>query len=64
MVTVEQIKDLVERRDALCRYLAIDDKRIAFEEEQLKTTAPSGLWFCIVVLVLNVCISYFVRVII
>ena len=40
MVTVEQIKDLVERRDALCRYLAIDDKRIAFEEEQLKTTAP------------------------
>ncbi|MBE6200866.1 MAG: peptide chain release factor 2 [Tidjanibacter sp.] len=40
MVTAEQIKDLVERRDALCRYLAIDDKRIAFEEEQLKTTAP------------------------
>ena len=26
------------RRDALNRYLAIDDKRIAFEEEQLKTT--------------------------
>ena len=40
MITAEQIKDLVVRRDALNRYLAIDDKRIAFEEEQLKTTAP------------------------
>ncbi|MBR3931074.1 MAG: PCRF domain-containing protein, partial [Tidjanibacter sp.] len=40
MTTAEQIKDLVQRRDALGRYLAIDDKRIAFEEEQLKTTAP------------------------
>ena len=40
MVTIEQIKDLVERRDALYRYLAIDQKRIDFEEEQLKTTAP------------------------
>ncbi len=40
MITTEQIRDLVARRDALYRYLAIEDKRIAHEEEQLKTTAP------------------------
>lgn len=40
MITTEQIKDLVQRRDALYRYLAVEDKRIAHEEEQLKTTAP------------------------
>ncbi|MBR5830629.1 MAG: PCRF domain-containing protein, partial [Tidjanibacter sp.] len=40
MITIEQIKELVERRDALHRYLAVEDKRIAHEEEQLKTTAP------------------------
>ena len=40
MITTEQIKNLVERRNALFRYLAIDDRRIAHEEEQMKTTAP------------------------
>ncbi len=40
MITTEQIKDLAQRRDALYRYLAVEDKRIAHEEEQLKTTAP------------------------
>ena len=40
MITTEQIKELVQRRDALYRYLAVEDKRIAYEEEQLKTTAP------------------------
>ncbi|MBQ2248243.1 MAG: peptide chain release factor 2 [Tidjanibacter sp.] len=40
MITTEQIRDLIHRRDELHRYLAIDDKRIAHEEEQMKTTAP------------------------
>jgi peptide chain release factor 2 len=40
MITTEQIKDLATRRDDLYRYLAIEDRRIAHEEEQLKTTAP------------------------
>ncbi|MDY3979359.1 MAG: peptide chain release factor 2 [Tidjanibacter sp.] len=40
MTTYEQIKDLTERREALHRFLEIDDRRIRFEEEQLKTTAP------------------------
>lgn len=40
MTTTDQIKDIISRRNELYRCLAIEDKRIAFEEEQLKTTAP------------------------
>ena len=35
MITAEQLKDIIERTDALHRYLGIDQKKIEFEEEQL-----------------------------
>ena len=40
MITAEQLKDIIERTDALHRYLGIDQKKIEFEEEQLRTQAP------------------------
>lgn len=40
MITADQLKDITERTDALHRYLGIDEKRIEFEEEQLRTQAP------------------------
>ena len=40
MITYEQLKDTVERRDALNRYLDIDGKRIQVEEEELRTHVP------------------------
>ena len=40
MITVDQLKDVLERTDALNRYLNIDQKKIEFEEEQLRTQAP------------------------
>lgn len=40
MITAEQLKDVLERADALNRYLDIDRKKIEFEEEQLRTQAP------------------------
>ena len=40
MITAEQLKDIQERTEALHRYLNIDQKRIEFEEEQLRTQAP------------------------
>ena len=40
MITTEQIKELVRRRDDLYRYLRIEDRKIEWEEEQEKTTAP------------------------
>ena len=40
MITAEQLKDIIERTDALHRYLVIDQKKIEFEEEQLRTQAP------------------------
>ena len=43
MITAEQLKDVVERTEALHRYLAIDEKLIQVEEEQLRTQAP-GFW--------------------
>ncbi len=43
MITAEQLKDLVERTEALHRYLGIDEKKIQVEEEQLRTQAP-GFW--------------------
>ena len=40
MITQDQLKDVMERADALARYLEIDRKRIEFEEEDLRTQAP------------------------
>ena len=40
MITADQLKDVLERTDALNRYLNIDQKKIEFEEEQLRTQAP------------------------
>ncbi|MBI5539332.1 MAG: peptide chain release factor 2 [Bacteroidia bacterium] len=40
MITTEHLRDLVERRDALRRYLDIDSKTIEIEEEELKTQSP------------------------
>lgn len=40
MITIEQLKDVMERADALNHYLNIDQKKIEFEEEQLRTQAP------------------------
>ena len=33
MITAEQLKDVMERTEALHRYLDIDRKKIEFEEE-------------------------------
>jgi len=43
MITQDQLKDARERVEALHRYLAIDDKLIQVEEEQLRTQVP-GFW--------------------
>ncbi len=43
MITAEQLKDVIDRTDALKRYLNIDSKLIQVEEEQLRTQAP-GFW--------------------
>lgn len=40
MITQEQLKELGERRDALHRYLDVDNKRIQVEEEELRTHVP------------------------
>ena len=40
MITADQLKDVMERAEALHRYLNIDQKKIEFEEEQLRTQAP------------------------
>lgn len=40
MVTSEQIKELLKRRDDLRRHLAIEDKMIELDEEQARTLAP------------------------
>lgn len=40
MITADQLKDVLERTEALQRYLNIDQKKIEFEEEQLRTQAP------------------------
>ena len=36
MITSDQLKDITERTESLHRYLCIDEKRIEFEEEQLR----------------------------
>ena len=43
MITVEQLKDIKERIEALNRYLDIEGKKMQVEEEQLRTQAP-GFW--------------------
>ena len=40
MITTEQLKDVQERARKLKTYLAIDEKRIQLEEEELHTQAP------------------------
>ena len=40
MITADQLKDVLERADALKHYLNIDQKKVEFEEEQLRTQAP------------------------
>ena len=40
MITQDQLKDVLERADALHKYLEIDKKKVEFEEEQLRTQAP------------------------
>ena len=40
MITSDQLKDVLERTEKLHRYLNIDQKKIEFEEEQLRTQAP------------------------
>jgi peptide chain release factor 2 len=43
MITAEQLKDVIDRTEALKHYLNIDSKLIQVEEEQLRTQAP-GFW--------------------
>ena len=40
MITADQLKDVMDRADALHHYLNIDQKKVEFEEEQLRTPAP------------------------
>lgn len=40
MITAEQLKDVMERAEALNHYLDIDKKKIELEEEELRTQAP------------------------
>ena len=40
MITADQLKDVMDRAEALHRYLNIDQKKVEFEEEQLRTQAP------------------------
>ncbi len=43
MITIEQLKDIKTRTEALYRYLDIENKEIQVEEEQLRTQVP-GFW--------------------
>lgn len=40
MITSDQLKDVLDRAERLHHYLNIDQKKIEFEEEQLRTQAP------------------------
>ena len=40
MITQDQLKDVLDRADALYKYLKIDEKKIEYEEEELRTQAP------------------------
>ena len=40
MITQDQLKDVLDRTDALYKYLKIDEKKMEYEEEDLRTQAP------------------------
>ena len=40
MITADQLKDIQERADSLHRYLNIPQKKVEYEEEELRTQAP------------------------
>ena len=40
MITLDQLKDVLDRADALFKYLDIDRKKMEYEEEDLRTQAP------------------------
>ena len=40
MITQDQLKNILDRADALYKYLKIDEKKIEYEEEDLRTQAP------------------------
>ena len=40
MITADQLKDVMDRTEKLHHYLNIDQKKVEFEEEQLRTQAP------------------------
>ncbi len=40
MITTDQLKDILDRADALYKYLKIDEKKMEYEEEDLRTQAP------------------------
>ena len=40
MITQDQLKDVLDRAEALYRYLKIDEKKMEYEEEELRTQAP------------------------
>ena len=40
VLTQDQLKDVLDRTDALYRYLKIDEKKMEYEEEDLRTQAP------------------------
>lgn len=42
MITQDQLKDILDRADKLKHYLRIDEKQIEFEEEDLRTQAPTS----------------------
>ena len=43
MITIEQLKEIQQRADKLKQYLAIDEKRVQLEEEEIRTQDP-GFW--------------------
>ena len=43
MITFEQLKEAKDRTEQLYRYLDIENKKVQWEEEQLRTQAP-GFW--------------------
>jgi peptide chain release factor 2 len=40
LITQDQLKDILDRAEALHKYLDIDRKKIEYEEEDLRTQAP------------------------
>ena len=40
MITADQLKNVLDRAEALYKYLKIDEKKMEYEEEDLRTQAP------------------------